>query len=97
MLRIAALQALICFCLVLGTAAAQELATNSPGEVAEQLWNFHAQNTDIIQYHPGIHSPYSGPNSLSSASEVKALKRLFRSTLFSACGCGAVRSFTWTV
>src|SRR5512137_1388224 len=40
-------------------------------EASEQKWNFHAQNTDIVQYHPGITSPYSGPNSLSSASEVK--------------------------
>jgi high affinity Mn2+ porin len=34
-------------------------------------WNWHAQNTDIVQYHPGFPSQYSGPNSLSSANEVK--------------------------
>ena len=52
-------------------AAAQELATNSPGQEAAQTWNWHVQNTDIVQYHPGIDSPYSGPNSLSSANEVR--------------------------
>ena len=48
-----------------------QAALQTPATVAEQSWNFHAQNTDIIQYHPGITSPYNGPNSLSSASEVK--------------------------
>ena len=43
----------------------------APGETPEPSWNFHAQNTDIVQYHPGFTAPYSGPNSLSSASEVK--------------------------
>src|SRR5256885_16410800 len=37
----------------------------------EQTWNCHVQNTDIVQYHPGFSSRYSGPNSLSSANEVK--------------------------
>src|SRR5438045_676197 len=40
-------------------------------DVQEQRYNWHAQNTDIVQYHPGFHALYSGPNSLSSASEVK--------------------------
>lgn len=37
----------------------------------QQFWNWHVQNTDIVQYHPGFPSRYSGPNSLSSANEVK--------------------------
>jgi high affinity Mn2+ porin len=37
----------------------------------EQSWNWHVQNTDIVQYHPGFPSRYRGPNSLSSANEVK--------------------------
>jgi high affinity Mn2+ porin len=41
-----------------------------PGADAEN-WNWHAQNTDIVQYHPGFPASYSGPNSLSSANEVK--------------------------
>src|SRR3989442_276574 len=36
-----------------------------------EYWNWHAQNTVIVQYHPGFWSKYSGPNSLSSANEVK--------------------------
>lgn len=37
----------------------------------EQRWNWHVQNTDIVQYHPGFPSRYAGLNSLSSANEVK--------------------------
>ena len=43
----------------------------APEEAQEQSWNWHAQNTDIVQYHPGFPASYSGPNSLSSANEVK--------------------------
>jgi high affinity Mn2+ porin len=58
-------------------AVAAETSTNSPGasgvntptETPEQTWNWHAQNTDIVQYHPGFPASYSGPNSLSSAPE----------------------------
>ena len=39
--------------------------------IEEQIWNWHVQNTDIVQYHPGFSARYSGPNSLKSASEVK--------------------------
>jgi high affinity Mn2+ porin len=38
---------------------------------AEAAWNWHAQNTDIVQYHSGFPASYSGPNSLSGANEVK--------------------------
>jgi high affinity Mn2+ porin len=41
------------------------------GTNEEQSWNWHVQNTVIVQYHPGFPALYSGPNSLSSASEVK--------------------------
>jgi high affinity Mn2+ porin len=53
------------------TTSAQELSTNSPAPEVAQNWNWHAQNTDIVQYHPGITAPYAGRNSLSSANEVK--------------------------
>jgi len=46
------------------------LSADSTNQVA-QTWNWHAQNTDIVQFHPGFPSKYSGPNSLSSANEVK--------------------------
>jgi high affinity Mn2+ porin len=42
-----------------------------PTETLGQAWNWHAQITDIVQYHPGFPADYSGPNSLDSASEVK--------------------------
>ena len=43
---------------------------NTPTETPEQTWNWHAQNTDIVQYHPGFPASYSGPNSLRNAAEV---------------------------
>src|SRR5256714_6734304 len=51
------------------SAVAQTADTTTTAE--EQRWNWHVQNTDIVQYHPGFSSRYSGPNSLSSANEVK--------------------------
>jgi high affinity Mn2+ porin len=43
----------------------------TPEQAVEDNWNWHVQNTDIVQYHPGFPASYSGPNSLSSANEVK--------------------------
>jgi high affinity Mn2+ porin len=53
--------------------------TNVPLSVAlqnsetnqSQRWNFHVQNTDIVQYHPDFPARYSGPNSLADQSETK--------------------------
>ena len=39
-------------------------------ETPEQSWNWHVQNTGIVQYHPAFPASYSGPNSLSSSAEV---------------------------
>ena len=39
--------------------------------VAGQRWNFHAQNTDIVQGYPGFSAKYSGPNSLPSGGETR--------------------------
>ncbi len=69
--------------LALGTAGARAQldATNTSGSgpltssiastnaTAEQWWNFHAQNTDLLDYHPHVPARYSGPNSLSQVSE----------------------------
>jgi high affinity Mn2+ porin len=49
----------------------REPGATKPPEPPEQTWNWHAQNTDIVQYHPGFPASYSGPNSLSSANEAK--------------------------
>ena len=34
-----------------------------------QKWNIHFQNTEILQFHPGFRSDYSGKNSLNPNSE----------------------------
>src|SRR5271170_3779635 len=59
-------------------AAAAGVSTNSlPDPVAvhpppeNQNWNFHGQNTDIVQGYPGFSSQYSGPNSLPSGGETR--------------------------
>ncbi len=44
--------------------------TNSPASDG-QNWNFHVQNTDIVQGYPGFPSKYSGPNSLPSGGQAR--------------------------
>jgi high affinity Mn2+ porin len=59
------------------SAATNDLSISAPTNAAEiknaeeRNWNWHVQNTTIVQYHPGFPSRYRGPNSLSSANEVK--------------------------
>src|ERR1039458_6876588 len=57
------------------TARAQDapgaVTTNAVAKVEEQKWNWHAQNTDIVQGDPGFPAKYSGPNSLNSQGEVQ--------------------------
>jgi high affinity Mn2+ porin len=48
----------------------QEVAETN-AVVQLQAWNWHVQNTMIVQYHPGFSAPYSGPNSMNSDNEVK--------------------------
>ncbi len=60
-------------------AAAADSSTNSPpapvigstSTNALQFWNFHAQNTDIVQGYPGFAAKYSGPNSLPSGGQAR--------------------------
>ena len=59
---------LTCFVALVVSVKSQDFAQP---DTQEQRWNWHVQNTDIVQYHPGFHAAYSGPNSLSSASEVR--------------------------
>ncbi len=71
---------------VLGTRAVTTLAQPAPAPgdsgglaattplaptAGDQAWNWHAQNTDIIQYHPGFPALYSGPNSLRDYNEAR--------------------------
>jgi high affinity Mn2+ porin len=53
-----------------GTNSLSQAAAEAPAEPREQTWNWHVQNTDILQYHPSFPARYSGPNSLDSGSEV---------------------------
>jgi len=46
-------------------------ATNVVANVEEQKWNWHVQNTDIVQGDPGFPARYSGQNSLNSQGEVQ--------------------------
>jgi high affinity Mn2+ porin len=60
-------------------AVASEPSTNAPAatridqplETQEQTWNWHVQNTDIVQGDPSFPAHYSGPNSLNSQGEVR--------------------------
>jgi high affinity Mn2+ porin len=49
--------------------AADEAASSAKGR--EQLWNWHVQNTDILQGDLGFPAKYSGPNSLDSRGEIR--------------------------
>ena len=55
---------------VAGVASVTDLSTNSAPFSADgdgaraQNWNWHVQNTDIVQGYPGFTAKYSGPNSL---------------------------------
>jgi high affinity Mn2+ porin len=50
---------------------------------AAETYSVHAQLTEIPQYHPGYHAPYSGPNSMSPNAE---LKETFSATAFLGLG-----------
>jgi high affinity Mn2+ porin len=44
--------------------------------VEEQNWNFHGQNTDIVQGYPQFPAKYSGPNSLPNGGETRETETL---------------------
>src|SRR5579862_3243699 len=50
--------------------AAQSTSSSDVGS-GEQLWNFHAQNTDIVQGYGDIHARYSGINSLPKGGQIR--------------------------
>lgn len=45
--------------------------TNSAASSQTQSWNWHIQNTDIMQGYPAFSAKYSGPNSLRPGGEVR--------------------------
>ena len=49
---------------------ADEIA-KPPVEGQPQPWNWHLQNTDIVQGDPGFPAKYSGPNSLGNGGEIR--------------------------
>jgi len=48
-----------------------EPAVKAPEEAREQAWNWHVQNTDIVQGDLAFPAQYSGPNSLDSKGELR--------------------------
>jgi high affinity Mn2+ porin len=46
-----------------------QVTTNQPPEA--EIWNWHFQNTDIVQSYPSFPAQYSGPNSLPSGGETR--------------------------
>lgn len=59
----------VVFYLVRASFAAGSLDDTNAASV--QSWNWHVQNTDIVQGDPGFRAKYSGPQSLNSKGEVK--------------------------
>ncbi len=49
------------------TLSATEKGENEP----DQTWNWHVQNTDVVQGDPGFSAKYSGPHSLNSRGEAQ--------------------------
>ena len=46
-------------------------AVQTPAETRQENWNWHVQNTDIVQGYPAFPSDYSGPNSLPPGGEAR--------------------------
>src|SRR6516164_5867741 len=77
----------MCGVLLAGLSAPAEVSTNSVADLGapaafekmpdmeqagkEQNWNFHVQNTVIVQGYPGFQSDYSGPKSLPDGGETR--------------------------
>jgi high affinity Mn2+ porin len=57
-----------CLALAASTAVAADLL---PADAQSQAWNWHVQNTDIVQATPGFSSQYSGPSSLDASGEIR--------------------------
>jgi high affinity Mn2+ porin len=58
-------------------AVAQESSLpGSPTNAPMQNWNWHMQNTDIVQGYPSFPAKYSGPNSLPDGGETREIVSL---------------------
>ena len=65
-------------CTTMSVAVAADTMTNSlpisainPSADQPQNWNWHVQNTDIVQSYPGFSAKYSGPNSLPPGGQTR--------------------------
>jgi high affinity Mn2+ porin len=54
-----------------GPAGDPSLTADAPANGQEQRWNFHVQNTDIVQGDPSFPAKYSGAGSLNSKGEIQ--------------------------
>lgn len=59
--------------------AGEGTAPSAPTEAAPEWYSIHGQSTVVTQYHPSFNSPFSGPQSLSAASNGR---ETFDATLF---------------
>jgi hypothetical protein len=57
--------------LILAALALPAMAAAAEGSGPDRIWNWHVQNTDIVQGDFSFPAKYSGPNSLNSGSEVQ--------------------------
>ena len=62
---------LFCVTVSLNGAAQEPPPPDSSTNAQMQIWNWHVQNTDIVQSDPGFPAKYSGPNSLNRTGNVK--------------------------
>jgi len=62
--------ALACCVGVVGYAG-EPAVDSQPAEVQSQTWNWHVQNTDVVQATPAFSAQYSGPNSLNDKGETQ--------------------------
>ena len=67
------LAALVC---ATASLASAQTTTNTPALASQpaastQNWNWHVQNTDLVQGYPSFPAKYSGPNSLPTGGETR--------------------------
>jgi high affinity Mn2+ porin len=62
--------ALVCGMAIAGRADEPAVVPQS-AEVQSQSWNWHVQNTDVVQATPGFAAQYSGPESLNEQGEIQ--------------------------
>ncbi len=55
----------------LSSKSGTETGMEKPTVAKPQAWNWHLQNTDIVQGDPSFPAKYSGPNSLDSHGEIR--------------------------